>query len=210
MKMTNQYIGITDNRYDQSNGTLTYGTTIARATAKFLNRLVISEGQYLNTDGQPSGFDILQNENYNNFTYIITLEKEIAKYKEALLNLLHPTGMKVIGRYAMKSNSSMDMSMSEAYNRGNTLQYYTGSAGSTATISVPFNNRTNLVPWSNQFQNSGWVKSLITAVANNTIAPDGANSADFIQSTTTTGEHYLNYDNITANTQLPYTWSVIS
>ena len=139
MKMTNQYIGITDSRYDQSNGTLTYGTTIARATAKFLNGLVIDQGQYLNTDGQPSGFDILQNENYNNFTYIITLEKEIAKYKEILLNLLHPTGMKVIGRYAMKSNSSMDMFMTDALNRANTLSYYTGSEGSTATMSVDYN-----------------------------------------------------------------------
>ena len=36
--------------------------------------------------------------------YQITLEKEIAKYRETLLSLLHPSGMKVLGRYALKSD----------------------------------------------------------------------------------------------------------
>jgi hypothetical protein len=78
---------------------------------------------------------VLQNEIYNNYTYQITLEKEIAKYRTALLNLLHPTGMKVLGRFAMKSNNNFDISISDALQTGNTLFHFTANANSAATIS---------------------------------------------------------------------------
>lgn len=110
MKITSNSVPsfwLTDNRY--SNTTpylLSYGDGTAKATATFLNGLVLGSGQYLDSTGQPSSFDVLQSEDYNNYTYQITLEKEIAKYRNILLNLLHPTGMKVIGRYALNSNAS--------------------------------------------------------------------------------------------------------
>ena len=141
MSMTNEYnniILLLDNRYDSANGVLTYGTLTARATSKFLNGLVIGEGQYLDSTGHPSGFDILQSENYNNYTYILTLEKEIAKYRDALLGLLHPTGTKVIGRFAMNSNSMVELSQSDELANGKSLLYYTGYAGSNASMSVNF------------------------------------------------------------------------
>jgi hypothetical protein len=92
---------------DQYNsvGVKTYGDGRAKANASFLNGLVISQGQYLDKRGQPSSFDVLQSSVYNNYTYQITVEKEIAKYKDILLKLLHPSGMKVLGRYVLKSNS---------------------------------------------------------------------------------------------------------
>ena len=89
-----------------SNGVRIYGDGRAKANASFLNGLVLSQGQYLSKRGQPSSYDVLQSSIYNNFTYQITVEKEISKYKEILLNLLHPSGMKVLGRYALKSNAS--------------------------------------------------------------------------------------------------------
>lgn len=89
-----------------SNGVRIYGDGRAKANASFLNGLVLSQGQYLNKRGQPSSYDVLQSSIYNNFTYQITVEKEISKYRDILLNLLHPSGMKVIGRYALRSNAS--------------------------------------------------------------------------------------------------------
>ena len=89
-----------------SNGVRIYGDGRAKANASFLNGLVLSQGQYLSKRGQPSSYDVLQSSIYNNYTYQITVEKEIAKYKDILLNLLHPTGMKVLGRYVLKSNAS--------------------------------------------------------------------------------------------------------
>lgn len=89
-----------------SNGIRIYGDGRAKANTSFLNGLVLSQGQYLNKQGQPSSYDVLQSSIYNNFTYQITVEKEIAKYRDILLNLLHPSGMKVLGRYSLRSNAS--------------------------------------------------------------------------------------------------------
>lgn len=126
-----------------STGVITYGDGTANATATFLNGLVISQGQYLDTTGQPSSFDVLQSEIYNNFTYQITLEAEIAKYRDTLLNLVHPAGMKVIGRYAMKSNSAVDFTAESALETGQPLGYYTGDTGSYVTMSSTWENASN-------------------------------------------------------------------
>jgi len=131
--ITTQYAGINSQRY--ANGVITYGDGTATGVATFLNGLTLGAGQYLDSSGQPSAFDVLQSTNYNNYTYQITLEKEIAKYRTALLNLLHPTGMKVIGRFAMKANSDFDTTISDALQTGNTLFHFTANANSAVTIS---------------------------------------------------------------------------
>ena len=147
MIMSNQYptLNVSATRYN-SDGVITYGDGSAKANASFLNGLVISQGQYLDTTGQPSSFDVLQSTNFNNYTYQITLEKEIEKYRSTLLNLLHPTGMKVLGRFAMKSNNAMDFHVSDALDEGHTLGYYTGNPGSYAVMNTDFTTAsTNIV-----------------------------------------------------------------
>lgn len=121
----------------------TYGDGTAKATAIFLNGLTISEGQYLDTAGQLSSYDVLESEIYNNFTYEITLEKEIAKYRDILLNLLHPTGMKVLGKYAVKSNTAHNFTAYNLLESGHTLGYYTGTTGSYATMTTNWTNQSN-------------------------------------------------------------------
>lgn len=125
------------------NGIKNYGDGTAKATASFLNGLTIAQGQYLTTQGQPSAFSVLQNENYNNYTYEITVEKEIAKYRDILLNLLHPTGMKVLGRYAIKSHADFNYHSLGAVYSGKTLAAYTGYVSSNVTISGDFINKSN-------------------------------------------------------------------
>lgn len=132
--------------YDEtynSNGIKNYGDGNARANASFLNGLVIGEGKYLSSRGQPSSFSILQDENYNNYTYQITVEKEISKYREALLNLLHPSGMKMLGRYAMKSNSSYDLHSYDALYTGYPVSYLTGYTGTSVQMLANFTNKSN-------------------------------------------------------------------
>jgi hypothetical protein len=144
MSMSNQYpsLNTSATRYD-STGVITYGDGSAKANASFLNGLVISQGQYLDTSGQPSSFDVLQSVDYNNYTYQITLEKEIEKYRTTLLNLLHPSGMKVLGRFAMKSNNSVNFNAVDVLDTGHTLAYYTGAAGSNVTMTASFTNPSN-------------------------------------------------------------------
>jgi len=133
-----------DSRFDSANGIMIYGDGHAKANATFLNGLVIGNGQYLDNSGQPSGFDVLQSTDYNNFTYEITLEKEIAKYRDVLLNLLHPSGMQVLGRYSMKSNGHLNFGIVDALQGGLPMDYY-ANTGTIATMvggtaNTPSNN----------------------------------------------------------------------
>jgi hypothetical protein len=123
-----------DTTYNK-NGIKLYGDGNAKGTASFLNGLAISQGQYLNTRGQPSSYDVLQSSIYNNFTYQITVEKEISKYREILLNLLHPSGMKLLGRYALKSNATFTSTGYTNYTLSYPLSYYTSNTSSYITMS---------------------------------------------------------------------------
>jgi hypothetical protein len=144
MVLTNQYNTIEpiDDRRDIS-GVITYGDGTAKATSKFLNGLTIAEGQYLDTTGHPSSFDVLQSIDYNNYTYKITVEKEIEKYRKTLLDLLHPTGMKVIGRYALKSEAKTEFDAMDTLHNGQLLSYYTNDETSNVTISLGSNVSSN-------------------------------------------------------------------
>jgi hypothetical protein len=134
-----------------TNGVKKYGDGNAKGVASFLNGLVVGQGQYLNSQGQPSSYDVLQSSVYNNYTYQITVEREIAKYRQALLNLLHPTGMKVLGRYKMSSEGDFDNYLhAVVYNRGDTLYFYTNTNSSNAVMRTDFSNTsTNTVTFYN-------------------------------------------------------------
>jgi len=146
--------GKTYNRAYNSSGLITYGDGNAKGTAQFLNGLVIGQGQYLSTKGQPSSFDVMQSDVYNNYTYQITVSKEIAKYRDVLLNLLHPTGMKVIGRFAMNSNNRVYFHGVEAVNQGKTLQNYTGYPASSVSMVTDFVNGSNNIIQFNNLANA--------------------------------------------------------
>ena len=142
LTLSNQYNTVNvHSRYD-STGVITYGDGTAQGTAAFLNGLVYSSGQYLDTTGQPSGYDKLQSADYNSFTYQITLQKEIAKYRDILLNLLHPAGMKVLGRYALNSANTFNTNMQEGFAEGHSFSYYSGGIGQ-ATMTSNFVNQSN-------------------------------------------------------------------
>jgi hypothetical protein len=125
-----------------SSGIKTYGDGRARANTRFLNGLVFSQGQYLDKKGQLSSFDVLQSENFNNYTYQITVEKEIAKYRETLLGLLHPAGMKVLGRYALRANSNFNITEETLLFTGRPIINYTGEL-SLATVTTDFDTTSN-------------------------------------------------------------------
>jgi hypothetical protein len=129
-------------QYD-STGVITYGDGTAKANTSFLNGLAISQGQYLDSSGQLSSYDVLQSSKYNNYTYEITLEKEIASYRKTLLDLLHPAGMQVIGRFAMKGQANSNFTQSGYLDKGHTLGYYTGDPGSYATMVSNYTNQSN-------------------------------------------------------------------
>lgn len=218
MNMTNEYSTInTATRFD-STGVITYGDGTARASASFLNGLVISQGQYLDTTGQPSSFDVLQSEVYNNYTYQITVEKEIAKYRDTLLNLLHPTGMQVIGRYAMKSNAESNFTATSGLDAGQPLGYYTSDTGSYALMTADPQttnllrnssdfDRENIYPFSEDFTNAQWAKTRSSvSLATDVLDPFGGYSSYKLIEDTSTNTHDL-FDNITTVSLTPHIFS---
>jgi len=130
--------------FDSANAVMVYGDGQAKANATFLNGLVLSNGQYLDSSGQPSSFDVLQSVDYNNYTYELTLSKEIEKYRDVLLNLLHPAGMKVIGRIAMSSENTNTYDIKSGLEEAHTLSYYSGGGAYASmvvgTLANPSNN----------------------------------------------------------------------
>ena len=104
-----------------------YGDGNARANAQFLDGLIVGTGKYLNNDGQPSSLGlVLQSLDYNNFTYILSVEKALKVYKDLVLNLLHPSGMNLRGRYLLKSSNGFNMQTETTYQEGYHMDTFAG------------------------------------------------------------------------------------
>ena len=106
------------------NGVKTYGDGNARATSKFLNGLIFGQGYYLDTKGHPSSYSVLQSKDYNDYTYELSVEQPISKYRDLLKKLLHPAGMKVIGRNILKNEKAFNVVNDTGLSKINSLQYW--------------------------------------------------------------------------------------
>lgn len=129
--------------YLYRNGIRTYGNGAAEATARFLNGLIIGQGQYINDDGFPSSYQILQNKDFNNFAYQLKVQQSFSAYKEILYKLLHPSGTKVIPINTLKSNKTINVTEMSFGTNSLPLSYYTGTAGSNATVYGTFDSPSN-------------------------------------------------------------------
>ena len=113
-----------------------YGDGNAKANATFLDGLIVGKGVYLNEDGQPSSLGlVLQSLDYNKYTYVLSVEKALATYKNLILNLLHPSGSKLIGRNLLRSSNSFNMGSDTSRQTGYHLHSVAGYSA-YATMSV--------------------------------------------------------------------------
>lgn len=124
-------------------GIRTYGNGAAEATARFLNGLIIGEGRYINDDGFLSSNQVLESEDYNNFTYDLTVQASFAAYKELLYKLVHPSGTKIIPFNALKSQNEITVHRESFKSNSHPLGYYTGDPGSNAALFTTFENPSN-------------------------------------------------------------------
>ena len=65
--------------------------------------------------------------------------------------------------------------------------------------------RTNLLTYSEQFDNAAWIKNLVTVTANTTMSPDGTVDADTLSETATSGEHFIPQQIAKAASNITYT-----
>jgi hypothetical protein len=118
-----------------------YGNGTAKATANFVNGVVLGAGFYENADGQPSAYSVLENENYNSFAYILQVQKALAEYKNSALSFLHPSGLKYNTFNILKNEASFNPNMDadeELLNQK--LSYLLGTTLYVANLSPTLSN----------------------------------------------------------------------
>jgi hypothetical protein len=140
-----------EGEYVFKNGIRTYGNGLAEATAKFLGGIIIGNGQYLNEDGFPSSFQVLESEDYNSFTYQLKVQKSFEAYRTVLYRLLHPAGTKVKPITTIKANTQEIIVHREAFvSNSHALSYYTGTTASNVAMYATFENPSNnIIKFSN-------------------------------------------------------------
>lgn len=104
-----------------------YGDGNAKANASFLDGLIVGAGTYLNDDGHLSSLGlVLESLDYNNFTYVLSVEKALKTYKDLVLNLLHPSGMRLKGRNLLISSNGFSMITETSFQEGYHMDTFAG------------------------------------------------------------------------------------
>jgi hypothetical protein len=76
------------------------GDGTAQAAATIIAGVFTFPGRFLNDDGMISSFNFLENRDYyQNYSYVVRLNKSIDVYEKAILDLTHPGGMKLFGEF---------------------------------------------------------------------------------------------------------------
>lgn len=109
-------LGISANLASIANNIVMYGDGTAKAQLSFYNGIIRGKGFYLNKDGQPSGYSVLQDANHNDYTYRLQVEAALSQYKDSALKLLHPAGTKYITYNMLKDEQKFNTSSESDYN----------------------------------------------------------------------------------------------
>lgn len=127
-----------------TNGLKTYGNGAAKATANFYNGIVLGDGYYMNQDGQPSGYSVLEDSTYNDYTYRLQVEVELSKFKDTALKLLHPSGLNYYPVNMKKSSASANTGFDTATWNDYALSYLIGGVtGYQANVASGFTKTIN-------------------------------------------------------------------
>ena len=118
------------------NGILNYGNGTAKGTARFLSGLIYGQGRYLDFVSHPSNYSVLQSDIHNDYTYVLSVERPIAIYRDTLKSLIHPAGMRVIGRSLLKSEKFFQFGGNRGLGLIQPLQYWIGYPIGDPTASI--------------------------------------------------------------------------
>lgn len=81
------------------------GDGTAQVSATIITGTYTYPGRYLNDDGHLSSYNFLEDRDYyQKFSYVVKLKNSIDKYKKALIDLIHPAGMKLFGEHLTIDN----------------------------------------------------------------------------------------------------------
>jgi hypothetical protein len=88
----------------------TQGDGTAQAYANIVTGIYTYPGRYLNQDGQLSSYNFLENRDYyQKYSYVVKIEESLDNYRKALMDLIHPAGLKLFGQYLFEDNNQTSM-----------------------------------------------------------------------------------------------------
>jgi len=111
-----------------------YGNGLARPVVNFSQGLQYGQGHYLNSDGQPSGSSILQNDDFNEYTYFLKVQKALEEYKNTALSFLHPSGLHYKTFNKLDNTTYIDTDIDSQELNYNPLSTLLGLSNFTANI----------------------------------------------------------------------------
>jgi hypothetical protein len=123
-------------------GIKTYGNGAARAIANFASGTLSGKGFYLNADGFPSGYSVLEGEHYNAYTYILQVERALSDYKQTALRLLHPSGTNYDAINLLKNEQQFNTNITDNELIVQPLSYLFGTDRYIANSVTTSNNTT--------------------------------------------------------------------
>lgn len=137
-----------------TSGVRKYGDGKAKGSAKFLNGIIQDNGFYLNKQSLLSEISVLQSENYNKQSYVLSVDSSLANYKDSIRSLVHPAGTNIITRNLVKSNTTS----------------YSNTASNTNIGNIIYANYTIYGAANNGYSNTIYVSGYAFNVANTFVA----------------------------------------
>jgi hypothetical protein len=153
-------------------GILSYGDGSAKANSQFLQGLVLGQGRYIDESHHPSSFSLIQSEDYNNFTYLISVEREISKYREILYQVLHPAGTKPRGQAVLKSQNNINLNEQESTVTRELIEYDYFWAALATEESDENDYVSELIRFTESNTKYGYVSSNNSSIVTLTTLPD--------------------------------------
>lgn len=120
-----------------------YGNGLARAKANFSTGITENEGIYQNQDGHPSAYGILENKVYNQYTYLLQVEKALYDYKNAVFEFLHPAGLNYNTFNLLKNQTKYNVDVDHSNLLKSSLQYLANNYSFVANIDANTSNTVN-------------------------------------------------------------------
>jgi hypothetical protein len=114
-----------------------YGDGTANLSTSVVQGIFTYPGYFLNQDGFPSAYNYIQDRDYwQNYSYVVRVGLAYEKWITAVRNLLHPSGIRVWGDYALVDDITINTSDTSTGNTGteNRLDYYLNTGQSNTII----------------------------------------------------------------------------
>lgn len=120
------------------------GDGTAQTTLGVVQGVYEYPGRWLNDDGQLSSYNFLQDRDYyQNYSYVVRVKESIDNYRQALKDLIHPSGMKLFGEYISEDDTETELPETTAQDE-QTVKFYDGDynrrTGNTKNIVISLTN----------------------------------------------------------------------